>query len=55
LLALQNDTAALKRIREVAGSKIFASLVEAWKQASGGNGGVNYCNVLLHTAQPGSI
>ena len=47
----QNDQQRLHQLKAVKGSKDLENLVSSWLKASGGTGGVNYCNLLLHTAK----
>ena len=46
----QNDAQRLHQLKAIKGSKDLENLVSSWLKASGGTGGVNYCNLLLHTA-----
>ena len=46
----QNNPQRLHQLKAVKGLKDLENLVSSWLKASGGTGGVNYCNLLLHTA-----
>jgi hypothetical protein len=47
----QHDSQRLHQLKAVKGVKDLEKLVGSWLKASRGTGGINYCNLLLHTAK----